>query len=198
VMSARPAVLTAVTWAGASAAVAAAGALGLSFVVAGRPVRLARAVRRIETIVPASFAGLVARFAEKFAIGLGAIRRPGRLFGALAWSIPLWLSIAAGIWTVTMAFGLRIPFTGTFLLLSVLTIGVAVPTPGAVGGFDEAFRIGATAFFGVPDAAAVGAALVLHVLSIGPALLLGTCFAARAGLNMSGMRQLAHTREDAA
>jgi glycosyltransferase 2 family protein len=198
VMSARPAVLTAVTWAGASAAVAAGGALGISFVVAGSPARLARAVGSIEAVVPAPFAGLVARLAETFAIGLGAIRRPGRLFGALAWSLPLWLSIAGGIWAVTMAFGLPIPFTGTFLLLSVLTIGVAVPTPGAVGGFDEAFRIGATAFFGAPDATAVGAALVLHVLSIGPALLLGAYFAARSGLNLSRMRQLAQTTEDAA
>ena len=30
-----------------------------------------------------------------------------------------------------------------------------MPTPGAVGGFHEAFRIGATTFYGAPDAAHV-------------------------------------------
>ncbi len=82
---------------------------------------------------------------------------------------------------MAVAFRLAVPFTGSFLLVALLVIGVAVPTPGAIGGFHEAFRLGATMFFGAPDDAAVGAAIVLHVLSIGPALLLGLFFAAQAG-----------------
>jgi hypothetical protein len=110
---------------------------------------------------------------------------------ALAWSFPLWLTIGAGIWAVSIAFGFTMPFTGSFLLMAILTIGVAVPTPGAIGGFHEAFRIGATMFYGAPDAAAVGAAIVLHALTILPSLFLGLFFAAEAGLNVSGMRRLA-------
>ena len=60
-----------------------------------------------------------------------------------------------------------------------------MPTPGAVGGFHEAFRFGATMFFGAPDDAAVGAAIVLHAFTIGPSLLLGLFFAAQEGLNLS-------------
>ena len=77
----------------------------------------------------------------------------------------------------------------------MLVIGVAVPTPGAVGGFHEAFRVGATMFYGAPDAAAVGAAIVLHAFSIAPSLLLGLLFAAQEGLNLSRMRQLADQAE---
>src|SRR4029077_13460520 len=138
-------------------------------------------------VVP-SFSGLIARIAEKFASGLGVIRRPGRLFVALVWSFPLWLTIAAGIWAVAVAFGLAMPFTGTFLVIAFLVLGVAVPTPGAVGGFHAAFRYGVTAFFGAADDAAVGAAIVLHLFSVGPSLLLGIFFAAQVGLNLSGMR----------
>ena len=134
---------------------------------------------------------MIARIAEKFATGLGAIRRPSRVLGAIAWSIPLWLSIAVGIWAVAVAFRLGVPFTGSFLLIAVLTLGVAVPTPGAVGGFHEAFRLGVTAFYGVPDARAVGAAIVLHVLTVGPSLLLGLYFAGQVGLNLTRMRELA-------
>src|SRR5215510_12777377 len=93
-----------------------------------------------------ALAGLIARVAEKFVRGLGAVRRPGRLLVALMWSFPLWLSIAGGLWSVAMAFRLQIPFTGTFLMIALLVIGVAVPTPGAIGGFHEAFRLGATLF----------------------------------------------------
>jgi hypothetical protein len=46
-------------------------------------------------------------------------------------------------------------------------------------------------FFGAPNTAAVGAAIVLHAFSIGPSLLLGLFFAAQEGLNVAGMRQLA-------
>ena len=145
--------------------------------------------------MPSAFAGMIARIAEKFATGLGAIRRPGRLLVALAWSYPLWLSIALGIWAASMAFRFAVPFTGSFLLLAFLAIGVAVPTPGAVGGFHEAFRLGATMFYGAPDDAAVGAAIVLHIFSIGPALLLGLFFAAQEGLNLAAMRRLADQAE---
>jgi uncharacterized protein (TIRG00374 family) len=188
---AKPTLFTAIAWAGASAGAVALVALAVLFVLAGDPARPVRMMARLQEIVPSALAGLVGRIIEKFATGLGVIRRPGQLLVALAWSLPLWLSIAAGIWSVAVAFGLNVPFTGSFLLLSALVVGVAIPTPGAIGGFDEAFRLGATGFYGASDAAAVGAALVLHVLTLGPSLLLGLYFAAQAGLNVSRMRELA-------
>src|SRR5579872_7278702 len=193
----NPSMFLGLRWAGGTAAAASLVALTVLFLLAGDPERLGRAVGRLAQVVPSALAGLVARVAEKFARGLGAIRRPSRLFIALAWSFPLWLSIGFGIWAVAVAFRFAVPFTGSFLLMSILVIGVAVPTPGAIGGFHEAFRIGATMFYGAPDAAAVGAAIVLHAISIGPTLMLGLFFAAQAGLNMSGMRRLAERSEHA-
>ena len=64
-----------------------------------------------------------------------------------------------------------------------------------MGGFHAAFRYGATALFGAPDAAAVGAAIVLHLFSVVPVLLLGLVFAAQAGLTMQGMQRLAAQAE---
>jgi uncharacterized protein (TIRG00374 family) len=184
-----------VKWAGASAAAISITVLLVLFVLAGDPARLGRTMTRLEQVLPSTFAGLIARIAEKFARGLGAIRSPSRLLIALAWSFPLWLSICLGIWAVAVAFKFAIPFTGSFLLVALLVLGVAVPTPGAVGGFHEAFRVGATMFYGAPDDAAVGAAIVLHLFSILPALLLGLMFAAQEGLNVGGMRRLARQAE---
>jgi len=191
----NPLIFAGVQWAGATAAAGSLGALVVLFVLAGDPARLGRTMRRLEQVLPSAFAGLVARIAEKFAHGLGAIRRPSRLLVALALSFPLWLTIAFGIWAVAIAFRFTVPFTGSFLLIALLVIGVAVPTPGAIGGFHEAFRVGVTMFYGAPDDAAVGAAIVLHAFSIGPALLLGLFFAAQEGLNVSGMRHLADQAE---
>jgi len=193
--AANPTGFAIVKWAGATAAAVSTSVLAVLFVLAGQPERLGRAMARLERAMPSAFAGLVAKIAEKFVRGLGAIRRPSQLLIALAWSFPLWLSICLGIWSVAMAFRFAVPFTGSFLLLALLVLGVAVPTPGAIGGFHEAFRAGTTMFYGAPDDAAVGAAIVLHLFSIGPALLLGLFFAAQEGLNLTGMRRLANQPE---
>lgn len=187
----NPTAFRGVQWAGGVAALVAIGVLVVIVVLAGDPGRLGRAMQRLERYAPSALAGLIAKVAEKFATGLGAVRRPGRLLVAIAWSFPLWLSIALGIWAVAQAFSLAVPFTGAFLLIAILVLGVAVPTPGAIGGFHEAFRLGTTTFYGAPNDAAVAAALVLHVFSIGPTLVLGLFFAAQAGLNVAGMRRFA-------
>jgi uncharacterized membrane protein YbhN (UPF0104 family) len=188
---ANPARFAALKWTAAAAGLGALAALGALFVLAGDPARLGRALERLERVGSSAVAALAARVAERFARGLAVIRRPGRLIVALAWSFPLWLCISLGIWAVTVAFQLAVPFTGSFLMIALLALGVAVPTPGFVGGFHAAVRYGATVFFGASDEAAVGAAIVLHVVSIGPALLLGLFFAAQEGLNLAAMRRLA-------
>jgi uncharacterized protein (TIRG00374 family) len=188
---ANPTAFAAMKWAGATALGGSIVALVVMFVLAGDPGRIGRWMTRLEQAVPSTLAGLIGSVAEKFSRGLGAVRRPGRLFVALLWSFPLWLTIAAGLWAVSEAFRIDVPFTGSFLLVAILVIGVAVPTPGAIGGFHEAYRLGATMFFGAPDNAAVGAAIVAHLFSVGPVLVLGLFFAAQVGLNLSGMRRLA-------
>ncbi len=188
---ASPVAFAAMKWAGSAAAAGALLALCVLFVVAGDPGRVARVLSRLGQVLPSKFAALLADVAEKFATGLAAVRSPGRLLTALALSLPLWLCICLGIWAAVQAFHIAVPFTGSFLLVAMLVIGVAVPTPGAVGGFHEAVRMGVTLFFGAPDDAAVGAAIVLHALSILPSLLLGLFFAAQEGLNLTRIRQLA-------
>src|SRR5438034_1030942 len=83
--------------------------LVLLFILAGDPKRLGRTMARLERVVPSALAGLIARVAEKFALGLGAIRRPRRLLVALLWSFPLWIAIGAGIWAVAIAFRIALP-----------------------------------------------------------------------------------------
>jgi len=175
-------------------AVGACGGLALLVVLARDPQRLGHFTRRVARVVP-SFAARIAGVVERFARGLGVVRRPARLIVALLWSFPLWLTIAAGLWAGATAFQLDIPFTGMFPIIALLAIGVAVPTPGAVGGFHAAFRYGTTVLFGAPDAAAVGAAIVLHLISVVPVLLLGLVFAAQAGMSMQGIRRLAAQAE---
>ena len=91
-----------------------------------------------------------------------------------------------------MAFRIAMPFTGGWLMLAPLVVGVAVPTPGSVGGFHEAFRLGATSFFGADNDTAVGAAIVLHAISVGPVTLAGLLFIVQDGLKIGGIAEGRH------
>jgi uncharacterized protein (TIRG00374 family) len=193
--AANPTAFTAMTWAGGLAAATSLFALVVLFVVAADPARVGRVLGHLGRALPSNLASLLAKFAENFAVGLGVVRRPSRLLVSLALSLALWLVICLGIWTGVRGFHLDVPFTGSFLLVALLVIGVAVPTPGAIGGFHEALRIGVTWFFAAPNDAAVGAAIVLHAFSILPSLLFGLYFAAQESLNLTRMRQLAETAE---
>lgn len=159
-------------------------------ILAGQPAAFARGVDRLTGLLPAKIAAPLTRLAHTFMEGLGVTRDPARLGVTLGLSVLLWLSIAGGVWFSTRAFHMTIPYTGSFLLLAFLTAGVAVPTPGSVGGFHEAFRIGVTAFYGVDNDRAVGAAIVLHAISFFPVALLGAWFMFRDGLDLAGVQRV--------
>lgn len=177
-------------WGGIAAAAAVCGLVVL-FVLAGHPERLGRAAGRIERVLPARIAQVIAHFVEAFAHGLAVMRDPGRLAVALLQSVPLWLSIATGIWLTSRAFHITFPFTGSFLVMTLLVVGVAAPTPGQVGGFHVAYQIAVQTFFGAPDDRAAGAAIVLHAISFLPVTVLGVVFMAREGITLSNAKELA-------
>jgi len=181
------AVFRAIRFGGLVMAPVAIGTLAAMFFMAGHPERLHAWVLKAESILPSRLAAMIARLARTFAEGFAVLRSPGRLVAALAWSIVLWIAIAGGIWSVSVAFGIAMPFTGAWLMLAPLVVGVAVPTPGGVGGFHEAYRIGATGFFGADNDIAVGAAIVLHAISVGPVIIVGLLFIVQDGLKLGGM-----------
>lgn len=189
--TADPVLFRTVQLGGLAAAVAAVVGSALVFLVAGHPERLGRWTMRLGAFLPPRYASGLSRAVQRFASGFAVVRRPAPLIEALLLSIPLWLSIAAGIWFVSHAFHIEMDFLGTFLIVTLLTVGVAVPTPGAVGGFHYAYRVGATVFFAAPSERAVGAAIVLHAISFVPVALLGLVFMLQDGLDLGRLKRMA-------
>jgi glycosyltransferase 2 family protein len=178
---------------GALAAGACVVGLVVLFFLAGHPSTLERVTTALMRLLPARLATMAGGLVRAFSEGLAIVRQPRRLLVALALSLPLWLAIAGGIWLVTAAFHIGMPFTGAFLLQALLVVGVAVPTPGAVGGFHYFYRLGATVFYGAPNDRAVGAALVLHAVSFVPVAVVGLILLTQEGLSLSRAGSLART-----
>jgi glycosyltransferase 2 family protein len=181
--------------AGAASAVAAVAALGLLVLGAGHPERLGRWAGRLARVLPGRAADGATRLVRTFVEGLAVMRRPGPLVAAFGLSLLIWLSITLGIWLTSRAFDLTFPFVGTFLVVLFLVVGVALPTPGGVGGFHAMYREAVTRFFAAPVDTAAACAVVLHAVSFVPISILGLIFMAQDGLTLRSLRRLAPAAE---
>jgi glycosyltransferase 2 family protein len=174
----------------------AAGGLSLAaffvMVLAARsPERAVHILWRLASLLSKTLADKILATTTTFVDGLAILRQPADAAVALAGAFPLWFCSLVSIWCVTQAFHLGVPASGSVLLLMLLVIGVSVPTPAGVGGVHYAFRLGATAFYAAADDRAVGAAIVLHALTVVPVIVTGAWLAAAGGLSLQRLRAVA-------
>jgi uncharacterized membrane protein YbhN (UPF0104 family) len=140
-----------------------AGALAVTILIvltifhiyAERAVALAE---RVLARVPAKIGRPLLHLLGSFAQGLAVLKAPGsHLLIVGAQSLVLWLGIALSFYFNNLAFGITLPFHSTFLLIAFLTVGVAIPTPGSVGGFHAFYLFCLNGAFGVPQETAAAA-----------------------------------------
>ena len=177
----------------AGAAVAAgfsAGALGLACAAAASPALVGRAVERVTSALPGGLSQRLAQCSHRFSEGFGAMRRPGPLVWATMWTVVVWVSITAGLWLVSVAFGVDMSPAGAGIVLVLVVLGVAVPTPAGVGGYHAAFQVGATTLFAASAENAVGAGLAAHAISFLPVTIAGVVLMAHEGVRLTGVAHL--------
>jgi hypothetical protein len=142
-------------------------------------------------------ADAVLQAGRSFAEGLAVLQAsPLHLLSILGQSIVLWMGIGLTIHWNNRAFGIDLPYHTVFLMLALLTLGVAVPTPGNVGGYHAAYRMMLTQVYGVDDGTAVAAGLASHALGNLPVLLLGLAFLGSEGLSVGKVAQMTDTAPD--
>ena len=62
----------------------------------------------------------------------------------------MWFVINVQIYCVTRAFGLDLPLSAAYVVTTAAVLGLAVPTPGGVGGYHAAVQFALTDVFRVP------------------------------------------------
>jgi uncharacterized protein (TIRG00374 family) len=181
--------------AGVLAALGALLALGLLFAFHVHADRAMAFVDRLLSALPERFGRPIGQMVRSFGGGLAVLQAPGGLLVAiLGQSILVWAAIAVGIFFNNRAFGIQLPFHASFLIIGFLTVGVAVPTPGMVGGFHESYLLAMTESFGVDKGTAAAAGIALHALTNLPVLLVGLLFLPGEGLTFG---KVAEMTEDA-
>jgi uncharacterized protein (TIRG00374 family) len=163
-----------------------------------RPAAFKRFVQKIERFLPQRVARSIDEIVDSFISGLSILHDPRTLFKISYWSVGLWLIICTSFWAGVRAYVPDFDFTNTFLIMILLAIGVAVPTPGAVGSYHLACKIGLARFFGVPEDEAGAIALVVHFLSFVPVTILGLFFLWQLGLSRDRLSKIAEAPKDVA
>jgi hypothetical protein len=179
---------------GGAAGLAALGVLGVLAAFHFHADRAMRTVDRVLSWLPARLASPLSHGLRSFGEGLAVLQAPlPHLLIIMGQSVLVWLSIAAGIWFNNKAFGVELPFHSAFLIIGFLTVGVAVPTPGMVGGFHESYLLALTQAYGADKHTAAAAGLTLHALSNLPVLIVGLLWLGGEGLTLGKVSEMTET-----
>ncbi len=165
---------------GAATLVVFAG-LGL---LAARPHLADRVLGPLERRLPARIAARVVALLRSFLGGLASIRTGGDVAVMSSSTLVMWLLNVLQFYSVARAFEVVLPFPVFFFVLTWGVLGLAIPTPGGVGGYHTAVAYSLTGFYGVAAAPAAATALVTHAIAFVPVTLAGVAFLAASGLTL--------------
>jgi glycosyltransferase 2 family protein len=162
---------------------------GLAFLgfLAAKKERTDRLVKPLLRPLPAKIGAKVESILLSFLDGLGSLGSLRAVLVVAAASLFLWTLIGFQIWSTMRAFDLVFPFPVSFFVLTWAVLGLAIPTPGGVGGYHAAIAYSLTGFYGVAKNTAAAFALVSHALSFVPITLIGLVFLAVSGFSLRSL-----------
>jgi len=142
---------------------------------------------------------VIRRHLPPFLEGFRALQMGRAVLKVAGLSLAIWLIIACQLWFMTLAYLNAFPFLGAIFLMAMTVVGVAIPTPGGVGGFQFFMNLGLVSFFAQylsqqdPNSQAAGISNGCYIVSMIPVILAGLVFMNREGLSFRKISQLTKT-----
>ena len=140
-------------------------------------------------ILPKRFREPWMKFFDAFARTLSITERPRDFFTVLFATAAVWVCLTAQYSLVLIAMHHPLPYDATFFISGVTTVGVAIPTPGGVGGFHNLCQWALTSFYGFDIDSSVALALLMHLVGTVPVVATGVTLFAREGLRWRDLRR---------
>lgn len=176
------------------------GALGAGAVLAAVFILLLgiyffrQAVRRahgwLGRIVPRRFRDAWMRFFDAFAQTLTITERPRDFLIVTSCTAGIWTCLTAELWVVFVALGRDVPYDSSFLINAVATAGLAIPTPGGVGGFHKICQWLLETFYRFDIDNSVATAVLFHIVGTLPVVVSGIVLFVREGLRWRDVRDV--------
>lgn len=150
------------------------------------------AIRRMHEwlgrFVPRRFRDSWMHFFDTFAETLRITKYP-RAFGLVVLcTVITWTCLTAQFWFATMAVHEPLPYDASFFVTGVTTVGLAIPTPGGIGGFHKACQLVLTRFYAFTVDASVAVAVLFHLIGTLPVLSIGLFLFVKEGVSLKQLR----------
>jgi len=135
------------------------------------------------------------RFFDAFAATLRIAERPAGFAGVLITTACIWFCLTSQFWFVLVAAHRPLPFDSSFFLTTATTVGIAIPTPGGVGGFHKVTQYVLTTFYDFDIDTSVAVAVLFHIVGTLPVVVVGAVLFLREGLNWRQLSQETHAEQ---
>jgi glycosyltransferase 2 family protein len=133
-------------------------------------------------LLPHRFQNAWMHFFDTFAESLRIARNRRALIKVLLCTIGIWACLTSQFWFAARSVHHLLPFDSSFFVTGVTTVGLAIPTPGGIGGFHKACQLVLTRFYGFTVDASVAVAVLFHLIGTLPVLITGLVLFAKEGL----------------
>lgn len=135
------------------------------------------------------------RFFDAFAATLQITKRPRDFTLVLLYTLCIWFALTAQFWFVLVAAHRTLPFDASLFLGAATTVGIAIPTPGGVGGFHKVCQWVLTTYYGFDIDTSVAVAVLFHIVGTLPVVVVGGILFLREGLNWRQLSQETHVEQ---
>lgn len=140
-----------------------------------RPETAAHWLRRLLGPFPTLQARAL-RILRSFTLGLEVLTRGRHLAVVMGLSILIWLVVVIGVQVAFLALGLTLPLMASIVLVTIVSLGVMLPSsPGFIGTF-QFFTVTSLALFGVSESQGFSFSLVYHAMQYFPITAMGLAY----------------------
>ena len=143
-------------------------------------------------LLPNRFHDAWMHFFDSFVATLDLGKRPSDFFVVIVCTIGIWGCLTAQLSAVLYAVHRPLPYDASFFINGISTLGMAIPTPGGVGGFHKACQIVLTRFYRFDIDSSVAVAILFHIVGTAPVILTGLSLLVKEGLTWRGLRAQTH------
>ena len=134
-------------------------------------------------IIPKRFREGWMHFFDSFADTIEIAHHPTALVKIVLCTAAVWLCLTSQFWFATRAVHHPLPFDSSFFVTGVTTVGLAIPTPGGIGGFHKACQLVLTRFYRFDIDSSVAVAVLFHIIGTLPIIVTGLLLFAKQGLH---------------
>jgi len=140
-------------------------------------------------MLPERFRGSWMHFFDSFTETLEITRHRSAFVKVLLCTAGVWAALTSQFWFAAKSVDHTLPYDSSFFITGVTTVGLAIPTPGGIGGFHKACQLVLTRFYRFDIDSSVAVAVIFHIIGTLPVLVTGLLLFAREGLRWKDVTQ---------